>query len=57
MSQKIRQQTEEEEMTVYNLFMIWSLEKELRLKWVKVEQKKQIILNVVKDPLIEVGKK
>ncbi len=56
-SRKIRQQMEEEDIKVYNLFTIWSLEKELHPKWVKVEQKKRIILNVVKDPLIEVGKK
>ena len=56
-SRKIRQQMEEEDIKAYNLFTIWSLEKELHPKWVKVEQKKRIILNVVKDPLIEVGKK
>lgn len=56
-SRKIRQQMEEEEIKVYSLFTIWLLEKELHRKWVKVEQKKLIILNVVKDPLIEAGKK
>ena len=56
-SRKIRQQMEEEEIKVCSLFTIWLLEKELHRKWVKVEQKKLIILNVVKDPLIEAGKK